>query len=149
MELKEQAQKILNFLTREGGVADAVLDGDGRAVIPAMDMVFIFYLSPGTQAMETAIYVGKPDLGDSHLLYRILCGNHLWEYTGGGQLSLDRETGHLCLTTTLDLPVTDWEGFGSAWGEFLGAARYWQDVLSGYSDQPAASEIPGAHFIRV
>ncbi|MDY0220925.1 MAG: CesT family type III secretion system chaperone [Desulfobacterium sp.] len=151
MNFSDQAQAVLDHISDQAGIDPFTFDQEGRAFFNANHLSFLFYALEEEKTLVTAIYIGQPDLDDAILLYSILCGNHLWELTGGGSLSIDRETGHLCLHHRLEMPLEDIGDAGPFFANLLGAAEYWKDILSKAGKQND-SVVNGAgtdHFIRV
>lgn len=151
MNFSDQAQAVLDHISDQAGIAPFTFDQEGRAFFNANHLSFLFYALEQEKTIVTAIYIGQPDLDDATLLYSILCGNHLWELTGGGSLSIDRETGHLCLHHRLELPLQEIGEAGPFFANLLGAAEYWKDILSRAGKQ-SDSVVNGSgtdHFIRV
>lgn len=151
MNFLTEAQAVLDHISGQAGIDPFTFDDQGRAFFNANDMTFLFYALEDEKVLVTAIYMGQPDLDDADCLYNILCGNHLWELTGGGSLSIDRDTGHLCLHHRLDLPLEETGEIEPVFANLLGAAEYWKDILS-KSQETAGSTFTGLdaqHFIRV
>ena len=151
MNFSDQAQELLDHIADQAGIDTFTLDQEGRAFFNASHMSFLFYALEEEKTLVTAIYIGQPDLDDATLLYSILCGNHLWQLTGGGSLSIDKETGHLCLHHKLELPVQAVGEVGPFFANLLGAAEYWKDILS-KADKRTDNAFTGNgtdHFIRV
>lgn len=149
MNFSDQAQAVLDHIADRAGIDAFAFDQEGRAFFNASHMSFLFYALEEEKALVTAIYIGQPDLDDATLLYSILCGNHLWELTGGGSLSIDRETGHLCLHHRLDFPLEEMGEVEPFFANLLGAADYWKEILS-KADEKSDKGFSGVdHFIRV
>lgn len=151
MSFSTEAQAVLDHISEHAGIDPFTFDDQGRAFFNANDMTFLFYALEDEKVLVTAIYIGQPDLDDADLLYNVLCGNHLWELTGGGSLSIDRDTGHLCLHHRLDLPLEDPGEIEPFFANLLGAADYWKDILSKSEDKPGSTltNADAQHFIRV
>ncbi|MBI9089834.1 MAG: type III secretion system chaperone [Desulfobacterium sp.] len=151
MNFSDQSQAILDHIAEQAGIEPFQFDDTGRAFFNANDMTFLFYGLEDEKVLVTAIYMGQPDLDDADFLYTVLCGNHLWELTGGGSLSIDSDTGHICLHHRLDLPLEDPAEIEAFFGNLLGAADYWKEILS-KADGATGSNLTAAeaqHFIRV
>jgi len=151
MNFLDQAQAVLDHISDQAGIDPFSFDQEGRAFFAANHMSFLFYALEEEKTLVTAIYIGQPDLDDATLLYSILCGNHLWELTGGGSLSIDRDTGHLCLHHRLDFPLGEMGEVEPFFANLLGAADYWKEILS-KADEKRDRVFTGAgtdHFIRV
>ncbi len=149
MNFSDQAQAVLDHISDQAGIDPFTFDPEGRAFFNANHLSFLFYALEEEKTLVTAIYIGQPDLDDATLLYSILCGNHLWELTGGGSLSIDRETGHLCLHHRLELPLQEIGEAGPFFANLLGAAEYWKDILSKAGKQSDTVVTGTDHFIRV
>jgi len=151
MNFLNQAQSILDHIAEQAGIDPFKFDDEGRAFFTANDMSFLFYALEDESSLVTAIYIGQPDLDDAHFLYTVLCGNHLWEFTGGGSLSIDKDTGHLCLHHRLDLPLEEVSEIEPFFANLLGAAEYWKEILS-RAEEKKDMNFTGTdaqHFIRV
>ena len=125
----EHGQELLDYLTGQMGCPSVKWDENQAAGLDADGMSFLFYLADTAGVLVTTIYMGQPDLDDAALLQEILESNHFGEKTGGGSLSLDEETGHLCLCHQLRLPLEEPAQLEVAWAPLIGAARYWKKKL--------------------
>ena len=146
MNVIQEAQGVLDHLALAVGLESLTLDQGNRASYTHGGMSYLFYALEAEEQLAAVIYIGKVDLADADLLYEILCGNHLWAVTGGGHLSIDRATGHLCLFNTLDLPLEDRDEVISFMGDLMGAATHWKTYLPGEGRETPVAE---AHYIRV
>ena len=150
MDVLENAQKILDYIGDRAGVENLEFDGAGRAILERGGKTFIFLAREDDPILVALIYLGQPDLKDSSLLADILAGNHFGVKTGGGSLSIDEETGHLCLYHHLDLPCENPADAEAFLGGLLGAAGYWQGVLAGREDKHMETASGwNSDFIRV
>jgi len=151
MNFLNQAQSILDHIAEQAGIDPFKLDDEKRAFFTVNDMSFLFYALEDESVLVTAIYIGQPDLDDADFLYTVLCGNHLWEFTGGGSLSLDKDTGHLCLHHRLDLPLEEMSEIEPFFANLLGAAEYWKEILARVDEKIDAgfTGTNAQHFIRV
>lgn len=154
MTFASDAQSILNYITEQAGIEALEFDEEGRAFFSANELTFLFYALEEERTMVIAIYIGQPHLDDADLLYAMLCGNHMWELTGGGTLSIDKDTGHLTLHHQLEIPLDDVSDIEPIMGNLLGAAEYWKGILSlseknaiSLPDSPDTPDMQ--HFLRV
>lgn len=149
MNIIDNAQKIISHISLQAGIAPFEFDDEGRAFFTADEMSFLFYAMEDENTLITAIYIGQPDLDDAEFLYTVLSGNHLWEFTGGGTLSLDKDTGHLCLCHRLNLPLEEIGDIESVFGSLLGAAQYWKNRLNSAPNDDGRPEQSDPHFLKV
>ena len=147
------AGEILACIAEEAGIDGLEFDEEGRAFFEADHMTFVFYHveENGVESLITTIYIAQPDIGDAGLLFSLLSGNHLWEFSGNGNLSIDRDTGHLCLCHQLGLPLPDKTEIIPVLGNLAGAAAYWRDIIQQAGQHATAplDSLPPDAYIRV
>lgn len=146
MTLRENAQQLLDRLTETLQCGPLSFDDTGRADFGIdEDMGAILYLSEETSSLVVSVIPGRVDPGDTELLYDLLCGNYMWEFSAGGNIGIDRETGFLSIHRLIELPVdvqNDPTAFPELFAAMVGAARYWRARIQPDGSTPAVSELP-------
>lgn len=130
MDIKKNAQDILNYVAGAMGGEGLAFDADGVASLTLDgDIVCFFCLVEDDQELVVTLYMGRVGEGDADLLYELMCGNYMGAYTGGGTLGIDPDEGLLALHQNFSLPIDEPAWIEDGLSALFGAARYWRDKL--------------------
>ena len=148
--LKEAVNQELGELGRQIGLDDLQLDENGYAALAFDDVVVNFELDEDGERLLMSAYLGEPQ-GDLLKTYELLLdANFCWQGTGGGTLSLERETGGIVLFQSLPTRTLDLHTLETTLETFVNSAEAWTLQLA-ESESEAAPEQPlsgDAQFIR-
>lgn len=111
MDLREHVHQLLGLVSETLGLAGGgtlALDQHNECILAlSEDLLFIFYLEESTQMLLINIPVAPlpPAPAREEVLMELMGANYCWSRTEGGTFGLDQDTGFICLSYPVELPL--------------------------------------------
>lgn len=150
MDIRTQANILLQALCEYRGVEQIALDNEDRAELDIDDRLFVFAYSEEVEELLSLAYIAPlpKDERRGELLRELLRGSYAWAGTGGGILGLDAESGWVCLSKRYQPQWEEPVAFLAKIATQAGLVDHWREVLS-TSTTPAEFERIPANAIRI
>lgn len=151
MEFKEL---IADFAARVGVTESVEVDDENRCAFEIDGMGVIAQGLDEVGVVSLLAFIAPPPPERLERLYRrLLEANHLYRETFGATLSVDPESGLVCLVKHLPAATLDGEGFFREAGLFTNAIEHWKTVVENFRDGPedgergVAADAPSEDFV--
>lgn len=141
MEFKEL---IADFAARVGVTESVEVDEESRCAFEIDGMGVIAQGLDEIGIVSLLAFIAPPPPERLERLYRrLLEANHLYRETFGATLSVDPESGLVCLVKHLPAATLDGEGFFREAGLFTNVIAHWKAVVENFRDAPGDGESGG------
>lgn len=138
---KETINEVLAEFGQQIGLDGLQLDHNGYAAVAFDDVVVNLEYDGDRERLILCAYLGQPE-GDRLKAYELLLdANFCWQGTGGGTLSLERDTGGVVLFDALATRMLEAEELETKLEAFVNTAEAWTAQLGRIA--PAAAEEDG------
>jgi len=137
MNIRDHAKLLLEVIANElpeGLVTQGVLDFDSNdECLLTLDhkVPLMMYLEEASRSLILNAPIGLLPAGTVReaIMLEMLQANYCWNMTEGGTLGVDRETGLICISYLVTLPLEEPSQMPSIIDKLAGIAQHWQHTL--------------------
>lgn len=133
MNLREHTHALLQEIAAElpqGALEGALELDDNNECFLALedDLLVVLSLEDDISALIISLPVGPLPEGPARetVLLEMMRGNYCWNLTQGGTLSVDRETGLICLNYLVTLPLAEPGQMPEIVNKLISVVKYWR-----------------------
>lgn len=133
MSLRDHVHTLLQHIAAElppGALEGPLALDDNNECFLALeaDLLVVLSLEDDISALIVTVPVGPLPDGPARetLLLEMMRGNYCWNLTQGGTLSVDRETGLICLNYLIALPLAVPEQMPEIVNKLISVVKYWR-----------------------
>lgn len=157
MNLHEHTNELLNRIAEE--LLPGVLQGDplklnrNNECFITIDekILLLVYLDESTRALILNVPLGKlpDDSTRETIMFELLSANYCWNLTEGGTLGIDRQTGLICISYLVPLPLEEPAQMPYIISKLAAVSQHWIQTLAEYAaDAAPSSTTPDATMLR-